>query len=580
MRNILRNITLLALALLFIAPMMARGGKNVVVSEENRRKAEYIFLEGQNQKQQGNNAAFYDLIRYAHRLDPTNTAIAYYYGYCLLAMHDVEKADFEQGLKLMRAHVDAQPADNDEAMLYSDACMAVGQVQEGMRVIKRAAKLNPGKVDVQIILANGYAQLGEFKNAIAVYDSIEVLEGKSVILAGKKVRAYQAMNDTVGALREMRSLLSTAPRNADFNIAMANMFQMFGQGDSAIVYLDKAQEFEPENGNTYMAKAQYYNMIGDSVAYDQQIYQALTSKDLEVSSKEQVLADYARHLLIARDSSQRVVNLFDVLLGQHPHEPTIRSLYSEYLVARQDYKGAAEQLGYQLDLDPTDSKAWHKLMLVNMMGGDYQAAVNAANKSIELNPDSIELYRYIAPAYYEMKEYDKAISIYNQALEKCDTNDIETRSGLIGGKGDVYYALGDTVKAFDAYEQALDIFPENVSIMNNYAYFLAECNRELDKAERMSALAVKAEPQNATFIDTYAWVFFKKKDYGMALFYIESAIDKDSSGSADLLDHYGDILYFNNQQEKAVEQWTKALQSMPDNERLQRKVNDKKYYEK
>ncbi len=578
-----RNIILCTLALLAVLPLLATSKSQSGPSESERRKAQYIFLEAERQKQNGNPEAFFDLTRYAHAVDPTNTAIAYYYGYCLLSMHDVSKDEFQDGVKYMRQHIDAHPGDYYESILYSDANLAIDQVQEALRVLKQLAALNPGKPEILIREADAYNRLNDYRSAIAVYDSLESTEGRSVQLTARKVQAYQALNDTIGALREMHSLLSTAPKNAEFNIAMASMLQKFGQNDSALYYLDRAQQYEPDNGNTYLAKAQYYNTIGDSVNFDKQIYQALISKDLDVESKESVLANYARHLLITRDSSERVSNLFNVLLEQHPHEPTIRGLYSEYLVAKQDYKGAAEQVSYQLDMDPTDADAWHRLMIIDMMDEDYPAAIKAAHRALELNPDSIDLYRYIAPAYYEMKQYDKAIETYDAAIAKCDTNDIETLSDLTGGKGDVYYAMGDTLKAFDAYEQSLKINPGNSGILNNYAYFLAECGRELDKAESMSAKAVNANPQNSTFIDTYAWVFYKKKDYDMALFYIKSAIDNDDSGNADLYQHYGAILYATGKVDEAVEQWKKALEMKPDKQLedlLNREINDKKYYEK
>ena len=93
----------------------------------------------------------------------------------------------------------------------------------------------------------------------------------------------------------------------------------------------------------------------------------------------------------------------------------------------------------------------------------------------------------------------------------------------------------------------------------------------------MAALALKYEPDNANYIDTYAWVYFAKKDYVKALLYIQSAVEKDEDNH--LLEHYGDILWFNDEKEQAIEQWKKALEQEPDNELLQRKVNNKTYYE-
>ena len=58
----------------------------------------------------------------------------------------------------------------------------------------------------------------------------------------------------------------------------------------------------------------------------------------------------------------------------------------------------------------------------------------------------------------------------------------------------------------------------------------------------MAALALKDLPDNANYIDTYAWVYFAKKDYAKALTYIKKAVENDEDNH--LLEHYGDIPYY------------------------------------
>lgn len=565
-------ILLLLTVLPFADKLMASDRK--AISEDDRVKAEYIFLEAEKQRNMGRDDAFHHLLQYAHSLDPENSAIAYYLGYSRLMKSNLSVSDslFSSSLRMMRKHVDAHPEDKYEAMLYANGNMIANQVQEGLRVLKIQAERNPHSVEVQLSIADAYARLEDYRNAIAAYDSVQQWQGQSVQLSARKVRAYQALNDTVGAIDEMRSLLATAPRNVDYNLAMGNMMLMFGERDSALTYYDKAQQYEPENGATYLAKAQFYNAIGDSVNYDQQTYQALVSKDLDVASKVEVLADYARHLLVAKDSSARTENLFKVLIEQHPNEPQIRMLFSDYLAAKDDMKGAAEQMDYAVNLDPTDAQAWNRLLVLNIISENYEAAIAAGDRAIELNPNNIELYGYIAPAYYNIKQYDKAIEVYKKALAAVDSTDTEHRSMFLGGMGDAKFSMGDTIGAFALYDQAIEIDPNNVSILNNYAYFLTLCNRDLDKAERMSAKTVQAEPQNATFLDTYAWVFYKRKEYTMAQLYIEMAIKNERRPSSDIYDHYGDILLAVGNKQEALKQWKKALELDAGNKELLEKV--------
>ena len=233
-------ILLLLTVLPFADKLMASDRK--AISEDDRVKAEYIFLEAEKQRNMGRDDAFHHLLQYAHSLDPENSAIAYYLGYSRLMKSNLSVSDslFSSSLRMMRKHVDAHPEDKYEAMLYANGNMIANQVQEGLRVLKIQAERNPHNVEVQLSIADAYARLEDYRNAIAAYDSVQQWQGQSVQLSARKVRAYQALNDTVGAIGEMRSLLATAPRNVDYNLAMGNMMLMFGERDSALTYYGTA----------------------------------------------------------------------------------------------------------------------------------------------------------------------------------------------------------------------------------------------------------------------------------------------------------------------------------------------------
>lgn len=556
------------------------GKKNTVpkgVPLADQRKAEYIFVQAQSEKLKGNYDAFFDLLAHAHQIDPDNTAISFYMGMCMLRMSNTNKERCEQGLALMKAHFEAQPEDLYETTFYSDANMQLGHPEEALRAIKLLNEHNPNRLELQLRLAEAYARSGDYVQSNITFDSIAAIFGESIQITAAKMNNYQALNDSAGAINEMRRLLRQAPRNADYNVSMSSVFHHYGMADSAAYYLDRAQEYEPNYGLTYLERARQYKEAGDSAGYEQQIYNALTAQQLDVDEKLDVLLGYIRSHLAQEDTTQRIDKLFTVLIQQHPHEAKIHQLYSEYLYAKQDTKGAIEQLGYSLDVNPTDADGWRNMVILNMMDDNYPAAIKASEKAIEYNPDNIDLRRYVAGCYHQMKQYEKAYETYMLALGMADTTDVELISEIMTGMGDVSSEAGDDDSAVKCYERALEYDPVNSSALNNYAYFLAQRGQDLDRAERMAAIAIKDYPDNANFIDTYAWVFFAKKDYSKALLYIKSAVEKDDDNH--LLEHYGDILWFNDEKEAAVEQWTKALETDPDNELLQRKVKNKTYYE-
>ena len=113
---------------------------------------------------------------------------------------------------------------------------------------------------------------------------------------------------------------------------------------------------------------------------------------------------------------------------------------------------------------------------------------------------------------------------------------------------------------FDSFVNNIQWKEDNVGCLNNYAYYLSETGQQLDKAEQMSLKTVKAEPKNATFLDTYAWILFRQKRYTEAKIYIDQTLQCDSDTSAVLLEHAGDIYYHVGNKQQAVEYWKQALE--------------------
>ena len=567
-----------SVALMLIAmalPFAIRGSasKKEGITQANRVKATYVLMEAQRQHFLEHDDAFYHLIAYAYSLDSTNTSIAFYMGVAKFERTSFEHTDeLTAALAQMRKHVEAHPEDKYEARLYAHAAFLVNQYQEGLRVLNIQHQLYPQDDNLLSTMADAYEKTSDYKKALAIYDTLQQWRGQSVELSSAKLKAYQALNDTTGAIHEMRALLASAPTNADYNLAMGKMLFMFGYRDSAMVYYDKAQQYEPDNGLTYLTKAEYYLALGDTLNYDRQTYQALVSTDLDVESKLQILVNYTKTLLSAKDTTHRTDHLFDVLIEQHPLEPQIRVLYSEYLMVIDNNEGAAEQIDYALNLDPTNKELWTRLMAYHLYAGNYEKAIEVGDKAIRLNPDNVELYSYLGSSCYSVKQYDKAIEVYDKALAILDSTQVDDRSNLLSGKADVKFAMGDTIAAFALYDQSLDLNPDNPGTLNNYAYFLALSNRDLDKAERMSAKTIVEDAANPTYLDTYAWVFYMRKEYTMAQLYIEMAINNEEQPTSELFEHYGYILLANGDKQKALEQWRKAIELKPDNEQLVKQI--------
>ena len=125
-------------------------------------------------------------------------------------------------------------------------------------------------------------------------------------------------------------------------------------------------------------------------------------------------------------------------------------------------------------------------------------------------------------------------------------------------KGDVYYRLGESSKAYKAYDKALKINPDYVYVLNNYAYYLSEEGKNLNKAYQMSKRTVEAEPDNATYLDTFAWILYLQGKALEAKPFFKKAMLYGGKESAVIMDHYAEVLYALKEYDLAFVYWNLA----------------------
>ena len=523
-----------------IALMAVAGGRNDDEARWRRAKSEYAFAEAMRMDALDSAEASVALLRHALALDTNNTAAAFYFGLAAMTTQGRDMDYYRDAVAMMKRHFDAHPDDYYEAMIYGDACVAIGQPSEALAAAQALALREPNKFEVLARLARAYTLNRMPERALAVYDSIEAMHGESQQVTDRKIECHIAMGDTAGAIAEQRALLATAPQSVDYNLSMANVMFQLDRRDSAACYLDRAEALAPDDGNVFASRAMFYKALGDSAAYLDETYRALMADNLDLDDKQRLLIDAARSLYVPGDTSARAAFLFDRLIANHPHEPVFRSTYADYLVACAHYREAAEHLSYAVDMNPTDTGLWLRLMQVNMINGDYARAIETARRAVEYNDDDPEMYTYVAQAYYQMKHYKESIAAYDSAIA-CYEGDDVTLANLLGGKADALFQAGDTLAAFDAYDRALELQPDNAGVLNNYAYFLALSNMHLDRAEQMARQACDLQRGSDTYLDTYAWVLYKKGDISRALDVMRQAMAVATEPSDELNQHLAEI---------------------------------------
>jgi tetratricopeptide (TPR) repeat protein len=180
-----------------------------------------------------------------------------------------------------------------------------------------------------------------------------------------------------------------------------------------------------------------------------------------------------------------------------------------------------------------------------------------ASASVDINN-----YLTITDLYSRAKLGPKAVDAAQTALALAQSDDMKrmVMISLASAQNDA----GDFKAAEKTLQDVLEKDPENVRALNNLGYFLTERGERLDEALRLIQKAVKAQPDNPSFLDSLGWVYFKMNNYDEAEKQLREAARKDPSSSTSL-DHLGDVYAKQGKLDLARITWQKALNLTTDN---------------
>lgn len=548
--------------------------KETLLSAEQQRKYDYFFLEAMRMKGKNEYDAAFGLLQHCLDINPTASAALYEISQYYMFLRQVP-----QGQVALEQAVAFAP-DN---YWYSQGLVSLYQQQNELdkaaALLEKMVTRFPSKQDPLFSLLDIYSRQEKYNDVISTLNRLEKRLGKNEQLSMEKFRIYLQMKDDKKAFQEIESLVQEYPMDMRYQVILGDVYLQNGKKQEAYDAYQKVLAVEPDNPMALFSMASYYEQTGQKELYQQQLDTLLLNKkvtsDTKISVMRQVIAENEQSS--AKDSTQ-VIALFDRMMKQDMDDPQIPMLYSQYLLSKNMEQEAVPVLEQVVDLDPTNKAA--RLMLVSaaVKKEDYKQIIKVCEPGIEATPDALELYYYLAIAYHQAEQGDSVLSVCNRALEHItpDTRK-EVISDFYSIMGDIYHTKKQMTEAYAAYDSALVYNPSNIGALNNYAYYLSVERRDLDKAEEMSYKTVKAEPNNSTYLDTYAWILFEKGNYAEARIYIDNAMKNDGEKSDVIVEHCGDIYFMTGDVEGALKYWKKALEMGSESKTLKQKIEKKKY---
>lgn len=544
------------------------------LTAEQQRKYDYFFLEAIRMKEKKEYDAAFGLLQHCLDINPVASSALY------------EVSQYYMFLRLVpqgQAALEKAVAYAPDNYWYSQGLASLYQQQneldKAVALLEDMATRFPAKQDPLLSLLDIYNRQEKYDDVISTLNRLEKRLGKNEQLSMEKFRIYLQMKDDKKAFQEIESLVQEYPMDMRYQVILGDVYLQNGKKEEAYETYQKVLAVEPDNPMALYSMASYYEQTGQKELYQQQLDTLLLNKkvapDTKISVMRQIIVENEQSS--AKDSSQ-VIALFDRMMKQDQDDPQVPMLYAQYLLSKNMEQEAVPVLEQVVDLDPANKAA--RLMLVSaaVKKEDYKQIIKVCEPGIEATPDALELYYYLAIAYHQAEQTDSVLSVCGRALEHItpDTRK-EVISDFYSIMGDIYHTKNRMAEAYAAYDSALVYNPSNIGALNNYAYYLSVERRDLDKAEEMSYKTVKAEPDNSTYLDTYAWILFEKGNYAEARIYIDNAMKSDKEKSDVIVEHCGDIYFMTGDVEGALKYWKQALEMGSESKTLKRKIEKKKY---
>lgn len=545
------------------------------ISRNDSLRFKMFYFEAVSQQVAGNYDAAYDLLRHCIGINP-NAAEAYF----MLSSYDgVFKSD-SAALEDIKKASALDPKNNSYLERLAYGYMKTGAVDEAVKVYEKLAQNSPKRSDLLEMLSELYTKLKDYDNVINTIGRIEMLEGSSEQTTLAKMRAYSLQGKKQEEFNELEAMSTKHPNDMNYRIMMGNWLLQNGKPDEALrTYLDVLRQ-EPENTMALLSMVDYYSVSGEQHKADSIQEALLVNPAVPSESKFRLMRRVVSDNEKNGGDSTKVFSLFRKILAQPQKTSDMAELYAAYMSLKKMPKDSiAEVLETVLDISPDNAGARLQLIQNVWEKKDFDRVIEISRQALDYNPDVMAFYYFLGLAYVQKDDDDSALEAFRKGVSQInDTSNPDIVSDFYAIMGDILHGKGLEKEAYAAYDSCLQWKDDNFGCLNNYAYYLSEKGLELDKAERMSFRTVQAEPDNSTYLDTYAWILFKKKKYADALQYIDMAVKNDTTKSAVIIEHAGDIYALNGNIDKAMEYWQQALEAGDkDNKVLIRKIKIRKY---
>lgn len=420
---------------------------------------------------------------------------------------------------------------------YANELWKAGRHKEALEVMNRRLKNGSDKASTLISLNYMYGQLGQYSKQEKVLRELDKVTGRDDATVKLWAQYYVSRANKKKTLQVIDDYLLTDPANYELPVYKGDVLTWLGcQQEAEQVYLDEIRHHE-NNVMAYLSLANLYRRMKQNEKSELAIF-AIMKQSIDYDAKASLLEEARRKQMMSDSIYQRSL---EQLVSLHPTEPEALTNLATLYLEQSKPQDAIPLLQRQLSIQPDNISATVQLCVALNVVGEKEQSLQLSDNSLQKFDNVLFFYFNSCAYHFQHKQYAEVIRTAKKGVEAKNVLDEYYREHLYSLLGDAYMESDSMELAFETYDKVLAINPENIGVMNNYAYSLATHGGDLNKAERMSRHTIEQEPENPTYLDTYAYILYLKGESDMAVYYIKKARELMVGTDPDIERHYRQI---------------------------------------
>ena len=471
-------------------------------------------------------------------------------------------------------------SDEDLVLETSQRLLQSKQPERALTLLLHATAQPSASGQVYARLGLVYSQLGKPDQAVAA-NRVAIRKSPG-LLAGyhNLFLAYLTDKHPPEALNVLDDAARQPKPDADFLAGLAELYMSLGAQvpaqkaatkAKALLALNRAAKLSPITPLQRLKLADGFNLLGEPDKAAQLYLEVLKQPPDLPQVEERVHANLTAIYLRSSDH-KRATEQLQAILRDAPTNPQAHYYLGRLALEDKKPAEAADHFSKTILLSPEFESGYYFLALAQMDMDRGSQALATLDKARQKFAQSFDLEFYTGLALSRQKSFAEALQHYVAAEVIAQATDPQQlREGFYFQMGAACERKGDYPQAEKYFEKCLQLAPEFVEAMNYLGYMWAEHGEKLDKARELIEKALKAEPKNAAYLDSLAWVLFKQKQAQEALPYALKAAELTEKPDATVYDHIGDIYEALKQPEKARDAWRKSITLEP-NEEVSKKL--------